>query len=161
MFTARLVEPSAAVSRSIHLPAPANLGQRLAPLGGFRVLDIEPPELTLETKGFTLGLDRCLQRRTFRRQLPPQLEGDLGQAGVGLGYRFEPAPGVRLRSCAPHAVVGNHVANERRGDTGSDVRQVCFWPGNGTRIGQSGNLLYRATERPPQGERPRCIPLLS
>ncbi len=58
-------------------------------MGGFRVLDIEPPELALETKGFMLGLDRCLQRRAFRRQRPPQLEGDLGQAGVGLGYRFD------------------------------------------------------------------------
>ena len=47
------------------------------------------PSSRLIRKVSLLGLDRCLQRRAFRRQLPPQLEGDLGQAGVGLGYRFD------------------------------------------------------------------------
>ena len=41
---------------------------------------------------YRAALDRCLQRRAFRRQLPPQLEGDLGQAGVDLGYRFDQLP---------------------------------------------------------------------
>ena len=43
----------------------------------------------LETKGLPLGLYCCLQRRGFRRQFSPELEGNLGQAGVGLDYRSE------------------------------------------------------------------------
>ena len=31
----------------------------------------------------------CFQRRGFRRQFPPQLEDDLGQASVSLGYRSD------------------------------------------------------------------------
>ena len=72
-----------------HLPAPANLRQRLAPFCLFKVLNIEPLKFALETKGLPLGLDRCLQRRCFRRQFPPQLEGNLGQSSVGLGYRSD------------------------------------------------------------------------
>ena len=52
-------------------------------------LNIEPLKLVLDTKGLTFSLDCCLQRRSFRRQFPPQLEGNFGQAAVGLGYRFE------------------------------------------------------------------------
>ena len=54
-----------------HLSAPANLGQRLAPFCLFKILHIEPLKLALEMKGLTLGLDRRLQRRRFRRQFPP------------------------------------------------------------------------------------------
>ena len=36
-----------------------------------------------------LGFDRCLERRCFRRQSQPQLEGHLGQAGVRLAHRAE------------------------------------------------------------------------
>ena len=72
-----------------HLPAPANLRQQLASFCLFRILHSEPLKLALETKALTLGLDRCFQRRGFRRQFPPQLEDDLGQAGVSLGYRSD------------------------------------------------------------------------
>ena len=72
-----------------HLPAPANLRQRLASFCLCKVLNIEPLKFTLETKGLPLGLDHCLQRRCFRRQFPPQLEGNLGQSSVGLGYRSD------------------------------------------------------------------------
>ena len=54
-----------------------------------RFFHIEPLKFALETKGLPLGLDRCLQRRCFRRQFPPQLEGNLGQSSVGLGYRSD------------------------------------------------------------------------
>ena len=54
-----------------HLSAPENLGQRLAPCCLFKILHIEPLKLALEMKGLTLGLDRRLQRRRFRRQFPP------------------------------------------------------------------------------------------
>ena len=63
--------------------------QRRAPFYLFKILNIEPLKLALDTKGLTLSLDRCLQRRSFRRQCPPQLEGNFGQAAVGGGYRFE------------------------------------------------------------------------
>ena len=72
-----------------HPPAPANLRQRLASFCLCKVLNIEPLKFTLETKGLPLGLDRCLQRRCFRRQFPPQLEDNLGQSSVGLGYRSD------------------------------------------------------------------------
>ena len=71
------------------LPTSANLGQRFAPFCLFKILNIEPLKLALEAKDLPLGLHCRLQRRSFRRQFPPQLEGDFGQAAVGLSYRFE------------------------------------------------------------------------
>ena len=55
----------------------------------FKILNIEPLKLALEAKDFLFGLYCGLQRRSFRRQFPPQLEGGFGQATVGLSYRFE------------------------------------------------------------------------
>ena len=57
-------------SRSIHLPAPANLGQRLAPLGGFRVLNIEPPSWRLRRKVSRSALIAAFQRRAFSASAP-------------------------------------------------------------------------------------------
>ena len=55
----------------------------------FKILNIEPLKLALEAKDLTLGLYCSLQRRSFRRQFPPQLEGDFGHPAVGFSYRFE------------------------------------------------------------------------
>ena len=73
----------------------------LAPTSWFKILNIKPLKLALEAKDLTLGLDCCLQRRSFWRQFPPQLEGDFGQAAMGLKRPFRADSVVRFRSCCP------------------------------------------------------------
>ena len=72
-----------------HLAAAAHLGQRSAPSGLFGILERKPLQFALEPEGLLLGLDGGLQRGGFLGQLPPQLEGELSEARVGLGDRSE------------------------------------------------------------------------
>ena len=81
----------------------AAIGQRLTATGGFGTLDIELLQFPLQPKRPRLGLEGLLQRRGLRRQLPPQLDGDLGEPRVGFGggadelLSFVLAYGIRSR----------------------------------------------------------------
>ena len=59
---------------------------------------------------------------------------------MGLGYRFDQLLEFVFAHVPPMRLSVNMVANERRGDTGSDVRQVCF--GQGTGRGSDSPVTY-------------------
>ena len=67
-----------------HLSAPANLVERHAPVGLFKIQNNALLQCALEIKGsFSLWL--CLYLRGVRREFPTEPEGDLGQVHVALG----------------------------------------------------------------------------
>ena len=70
----------------------------------------------------TFGLYCCLQRRRFRGRFPPQLEGDFGQAAVGLSYPFEQV----LSFVFSHVTPGFLCVSQRRRS------KVYVVSGNGT-----------------------------
>ena len=97
-------------STSTTFLTPANLGQRCATFCLFKILNVEPLKVALESKDLTLGLYSGLQCRSFRRQFSPQLESDFGQAAVGLSYRFEQV----LSFVFGHVTPGSLCAPQRR-----------------------------------------------
>ena len=72
-----------------HLAATADLGQRPAPRGRVGLGEVEPSEFALEPEDLLLDLDGSFGGRGLPRQPAAQLEGDVGENGVGLGHRFE------------------------------------------------------------------------
>ena len=113
--------------RSTHrddLQERADAAIRHAPPEHSFLYTFKPLELALEAKNLTFGLYCCLQRRRFRGRFPPQLEGDFGQAAVGLSYPFEQvlsfvfSHGTWISMCISTAQ-SKGVRRQREWDTGA------------------------------------------
>ncbi len=91
LFRARRLGAFAAVSRSTSttFPLRRTSGNDVRPFACSRSSILSRCSSRLRRKISRSALIACLQRRGFRRQFPPQLEADLGQAAMGLGYRSE------------------------------------------------------------------------